>query len=183
MRSYFFHSQTGFYYMILLYYISIYYILVYCISPTIWFINKKCERIVYDFLVYNLNMKRYYALKVVVTGQLMVLASFISGIAYYLHRNIPVYYDNAVVWFLKTIYCNINTYYDNAVWFLKTIYCDIHTYYDNAVFWFLKTIYCNINTYYDNAVWFLKTIYCSIHPYYDNAVVWFLKIMDSWPKW
>ena len=65
-------------------------------------------------------MKRYYALKVVVTGQLMVLASFISGIAYYLHRNIPVYYDNAVVWFLKTIYCSIHPYYDNAVvWFLK----------------------------------------------------------------
>jgi hypothetical protein len=103
MAAYFFHSKTGFLYIIGLYYVSMCYIVAYCIIPAVETADKKCSRIIYDFLVLELDVKRSHALLVILMARLSVFWGFISGIAYYLHLYYPVFYDNDIIWGFKIL--------------------------------------------------------------------------------
>ena len=104
MAKYFLHSETGFYYMISLFFISIIFILHRHLFPLSAQAEEKISSVVHDFLSAYTTFKPSFSEKIVFFVRLCILLIIISSVAYFLYCYHPDFYTNYIFYCLQIMF-------------------------------------------------------------------------------
>jgi hypothetical protein len=104
MAKYLLHSETGFYYMISLYFISVIFIFYRHVYPLVVKGEKTISNTLEDYLFAYTNCKPSLVGKIDIFVRLNILLIIISSVAYFLYCYHPDFYTNYIFYCLQIMF-------------------------------------------------------------------------------